>query len=274
MNRRKMTVLIMLLALFLSSGSLPREAEPVADTSASVKEDPGPSHLELRLEWQEKLLNDIRAEYLVSKTGVSEELARRIVSAVDKETANYDLDPERILALIIVESWGDPHAESKAGALGLMQVMPRTGRYIANQTGFKWSGVEELKVVDSNIAYGTWYYQYLLRKFRGDEHATLAAYNWGPDHIQGRIKRAEKLPQVYPGKVYAAEEELRGVIWNEYNTRFWRGLDQYVHNARQRSDTPRSQRRSVHCRFSGRDEQSLCLRDGASVPASPGDLSR
>lgn len=271
MNKRKLIMLIVLCALIMVSGE--RYIETIEAPIVVVKE-PVIHWSELVDGYREQLLHDIRKDHLMDKTGIKEELASRIVAAIDVESRRYNLDPNRILALIIIESWGDPDAESKVGALGLMQVMPDTGRYIARKSGFKWSGVEELRVVESNISYGTWYYDHLLEMFDGNEHAAVSAYNWGPDNIRGRMKQGKDLPRVYPGKVYAAQEELQGVIWNEYQSRFWRGVDQYVSDARKRRYTSRSSGGSGHCQLPSSDVESVCVRDGESVPASPGNLSR
>ncbi len=272
MSKRRLTMLIVLCSLFLISGE--QIIETTEEVTVSAVEKPETHWSELSDGYREQLLHDIRKEHLIAKTGIKEELASRIVTAIDVESLRYDLDPNRILALIIIESWGNPNAESKVGALGLMQVMPATGRYIARKSGFKWSGVEGLRVVESNISYGTWYYDHLLEIFDGDAHAAVSAYNWGPDNIRGRIRRGKDLPKVYPGKVYAAQEELQGVIWNEYQSRFWRGVDQYVSDAREREHAARSAGGSLSCELRRGDEQGVCDRDGESVPASPGNLSR
>ena len=272
MSKRRLTMLIVLCSLLLISGE--QVIETTKEVPVAVVKEPEIHWSELANGYREQLLHDIRKEHLVAKTGIKEELASRIVIAIDVEAMRYNLDPNRILALIIIESWGNPNARSKVGALGLMQVMPATGEYIARKSGFRWSGVEGLRVVESNISYGTWYYDHLLEIFDGDEHAAISAYNWGPDNIQGRIKRGKALPKVYPGKVYAAQEELQGVIWNEYQSRFWRGVDQYVSDARERKYATRPASGSVSCELRRGDEQGVCVRDGKSVPASPGDLSR
>lgn len=270
MNRRGITLLILLLVIPLSSGSPP----PVPEVAEIVEvQEPETPHHVLVDAFREQLINEIRAEHLVNKTGIEKSLASQIVIAVNKECEQYDLMPNQVLAIIIVESWGNPEALSHMGAVGLMQVMPDTGRFIARVTGFKWSGVGELRLVESNISYGSWYYYHLLEKFDGDEHAAISAYNWGPDNIRGRIREGKALPKVYPGKVFAAQEELRGVLWNEYDIRFWRGLDQYVRDTRQREYAERSDSRAVDCGLHVDDEQGVCVRDGESVPASPGDLS-
>jgi hypothetical protein len=248
--------------------------ETSEEVPAIVVEEPEIHWSELADGYREQLLHDIRKEHLIAKTGIKKELASRIITAIDVESLRYDLDPNRILALIIIESWGNPNAKSRVGALGLMQVMPATGRYIARKSGFRWSGVEELRIVESNISYGTWYYDHLLEQFDDDDHAAIAAYNWGPENIRSRIQRGKTLPRVYPGKVYAAQEELQGVIWNEYQSRFWRGVDQYVSDAREREYAARSASGSGHCQLPSSDGESVCVRDGETVPASPRNLSR
>jgi hypothetical protein len=265
-------MLMVLCTSLLISGE--QTIDPPEEVPVVAVEEPEIPRSELSWEYQEQLLHDIRKEYLVAKTGIKEELAARIVAAIDVESNRYEIDPNRILALIIVESHGNPSAESKVGALGLMQVMPATGRYIARKSGFKWSGVGELRIVESNISYGTWYYDHLLEQFEDDDHAAIAAYNWGPENIRNRIQRGKTLPRVYPGKVYAAQEELQGVIWNEYQSRFWRGVDQYVSDAREREHAARSASGSGYCKLPSGDGQGVCVRDGESIPASPGNLSR
>jgi hypothetical protein len=273
MSKRRLTMLIALCTVITVSGSYTAEAPDKFLVAAPV-EEPQARWSDLADEYRDILLHTIRVEHLTRKTGITEEMASRIVAAVDLECLNYDCDPNLIIGLIIVESWGNPNAESRVGALGLMQVMPATGKYIARTSGFKWSGVEGLRAVESNISYGTWYLDYLLHKFGGDEHAAISAYNWGPENIRSRIKNAKKLPQVYPGKVYAARDELQGVIWNEYQSRFWRGADQYVSDSRRQQHAARPERRSSDCELHVRDGQGICMRDGESVPASPGDLSQ
>ena len=102
-----------------------------------------------------------------------------------------------------------------------MQVMPATGRVIARERNEVWGGTESLYDVDTNITYGVWYYHYLLQVFEGNEMAAIAAYNWGPDHIAGRIKKGRRLPRVYPSKVLRAQTKLEREFDNEISTRYW-----------------------------------------------------
>ena len=87
------------------------------------------------------------------------------------EAANrYQVDPAIILAIIKAESNYDLYAVSRAGAVGLMQLMPRTAREL---------GVRNIFNPEQNIHGGVKYFSQLLNKFSGDHALALAAYNAG-----------------------------------------------------------------------------------------------
>lgn len=260
MRSHRLAILAGLALLFLDN--MTWAPEPPPEPEPTVQEDPGPPWHVLHGAWQMQVYRDIQRDHLISKMNIDEDLATEIVTLVDRESMRYGLSSSRMLALIIVESWGDPDAVSHAGAIGLMQVLPGTGRFIARRMDHEWNGPRDLKDVETNISFGTWYYQHLLRQFRGDEHAALAAYNWGPEHIRLRIKNAERLPQVYPGKVYLAEEELRKELWNEYRVRYWRGLDSFVNRARECVHAGGSYAECGLEWYPELDEQSLSPEDG------------
>jgi len=87
---------------------------------------------------------------------------------------SQDLDPSLLRSLVHHESAGDSLAVSKAGAIGLTQLMPAT----AKELGVKnpWDGQENLKA-------GAKYLKTLLKKFGGREDLALAAYNAGPSAV-------------------------------------------------------------------------------------------
>jgi soluble lytic murein transglycosylase-like protein len=85
----------------------------------------------------------------------SEITAKRILSAVYENSLQYDLSPELILAVIKVESEFNPKAYSDAGAIGLMQLMPITGRYVGRSLGLWIDGKEDLYDIEKNIQIGT-----------------------------------------------------------------------------------------------------------------------
>lgn len=150
--------------------------------------------------------------------------ALELVHVVDKESSNQDVDPIRVLALIVVESGGQPRIVSTADARGLMQILPATGEFIARARGEKWRGEKSLFDSKTNVRYGTWYYRHLRDTFGGDAHSALAAYNWGPKTIQDRMKVGEKLPRIYPEKVWLEERWIQKEWTRENISYFWRRL--------------------------------------------------
>lgn len=107
--------------------------------------------------------------------------------------AQYGQDPLFIAAIIRTESSWRPGAESSVGAMGLMQIMPDTGAWIASKNGWEY---EESQLADgpANIRLGCWYVDYLSRKFGGDQTLLLAAYNAGENKVsqwvdEGRMKQ-------------------------------------------------------------------------------------
>ena len=93
------------------------------------------------------------------------------------------LDKSLLAALIRQESTWEPAAKSRAGALGLMQVMPATGRQIARTLKVtRWSA-EALLDPATNIRFGTHHLAAALRRFEGDLGRALAAYNAGASRV-------------------------------------------------------------------------------------------
>ena len=75
--------------------------------------------------------------------------------------ASHDLDPALVAAVVYVESRFDSNAESEAGAIGLMQLLPDTAEGIALRTGGSEFVVADLRDPDINVRYGTWYLEHL-----------------------------------------------------------------------------------------------------------------
>jgi soluble lytic murein transglycosylase len=93
---------------------------------------------------------------------------------INQSVADYGSDVYLVLAIIKVESAFNSEAESQAGALGLMQVMPDTAEYISERKVTR----EELMNPEYNIITGVKYFGYLYDRFNEKEWA-LAAYNAG-----------------------------------------------------------------------------------------------
>ncbi|MEW8993175.1 lytic transglycosylase domain-containing protein [Clostridium sp.] len=95
----------------------------------------------------------------------------------------YNVDPNLVAAVINTESKFVVDASSSKGAIGLMQIMPETGKWIAEKlelTNFK---EEIIADPEMNIRMGTWYLKKLSDDFNGDYILILAAYNGGPGNV-------------------------------------------------------------------------------------------
>jgi soluble lytic murein transglycosylase len=95
------------------------------------------------------------------------------------------LDPYLVAALIRQETEFNPDAKSPVNALGLMQLMPSTGRELARKDGVKLASTRSLLDPAISIRLGTRYMREQLDNWNGDWVRTLAAYNAGP----GRLKQ-------------------------------------------------------------------------------------
>jgi len=126
-----------------------------------------------------------------------------VARAIVDESKRHDIDPSLVLAVIHVESRYDAFAVSSAGALGLMQILPATGRELAARTGVDWTGPRTLFDPVANVRLGVAYLKQLSDRYRSTSMA-LAAYNWGPGHIDRRLRSGTPLPTTYPALVFEA----------------------------------------------------------------------
>ncbi len=112
-------------------------------------------------------------------------------SIIYREAKKNDIRPELVAAVIQQESKFHPTARSHMGAQGLMQLVPRTGR---------WMGARNLMNPVENIAAGTKYLKYLHERFNGNETKVIAAYNAG----EGAVRRFGGVPPYRETRKYVA----------------------------------------------------------------------
>jgi soluble lytic murein transglycosylase len=105
-------------------------------------------------------------------------------SLVDRYAQARNLDPALLCALILEESRFQVQAVSPAGARGLIQVMPQTGKRIARELKIRRFSGEQLFDPAVNIRLGSWYFARMLEEFGGKVHLALAAYNAGPHMVR------------------------------------------------------------------------------------------
>ena len=98
-------------------------------------------------------------------------------------SAVHDLEPAWVASVIRNESRFRPDAVSPAGAIGLMQIMPATGAWIAEQVSLSDYSLAQLTNPALNIQLGTWYLRHLLDRFSTVD-TTLMAYNAGPTNAE------------------------------------------------------------------------------------------
>ena len=96
-------------------------------------------------------------------------------SIIYNEAKKNDLPPELVAAVVKAESRFKPTARSGVGAVGLMQLMPRTG---------KWLGARDLTNPVQNITAGAKYLRYLHDRFDGNSVKAIAAYNAGEGNVR------------------------------------------------------------------------------------------
>ena len=124
---------------------------------------------------------------LKPKNGVvSKEMAellypRPFWNSIQKYANQFNVDPFLMVALIREESRFNPQALSKVGAIGLSQVMPGTGKYIAKSLNIPWTGEKLLANAETNIMFGTYYVSRLKIEFNNNYVQMLMGYNAGPN---------------------------------------------------------------------------------------------
>lgn len=103
-------------------------------------------------------------------------------SLIQKYAPPRGLDPYMIAALMAQESTFDAQIRSSANAIGLMQIVPATGRRYARQLRIRHFSASKLEDPETNVRIGTAYFADLVERF-GGPHLALASYNAGPSPV-------------------------------------------------------------------------------------------
>ncbi|NEP57540.1 MAG: transglycosylase SLT domain-containing protein [Symploca sp. SIO2G7] len=96
------------------------------------------------------------------------------------------LNPFLVTALIRQESRFEKQIRSSAGAVGLMQVMPDTGKWVAEKIDLQEYNVEE---PSDNIQLGTWFLDFTHKEYDNNSLLALASYNAGPGNVSKWVEK-------------------------------------------------------------------------------------
>lgn len=162
--------------------------------------------------WDEAMELGIAQRFQQANTGLTPEGERRAAAAVVRQARAAALDPLLVAAVIEVESTYRAYAVSPVGAIGLMQVMPTTGKWLSEKLGQPVRTREQLFDPERNIELGVHYLAELQRQF-GRLDLALLAYNAGPTRARaiasGPEEKLERWLDSYAGKVLAVHRRLQ-----------------------------------------------------------------
>ena len=146
------------------------------------------------------LLGLTPAPAIQAQTGQAAQPAPGGPYAVDIAEAahRFGIPAAWIAAVLAAESNADPAAVSKAGAMGLMQLMPETARDL---------GVDDPYDPFQNVMAGTGYLKTLLHRYNGDTNTALAAYNWGMGNVERNPGRLPEETKTYIARITQYRDE-------------------------------------------------------------------
>ena len=104
------------------------------------------------------------------------------------------LDPAWMFGIVRRESAFMTDAKSSAGALGLMQMMPRTAREVSRRLGLSRPRTKDLISTERNLLLGSAYLRQVLDRFKGNQVLATAAYNAGPHRVSQWLPAKKEMP--------------------------------------------------------------------------------
>jgi soluble lytic murein transglycosylase-like protein len=168
---------VLVLAVLLTAHGVPAAAEATAtgifaftDTQGVIHYSNVPADKRFRL----LLAAPPEPREMGSRAGVSLERFAAYTRLIKGAAQSNRLEPALVTAVMLAESGGDPRAQSKRGARGLMQLMPATARQY---------GVSNVFDPEENIRGGSRYLRDLVERYQNDMQLVLAAYNAGPEAV-------------------------------------------------------------------------------------------
>ncbi|MEE4246215.1 MAG: transglycosylase SLT domain-containing protein [Kangiellaceae bacterium] len=143
-------------------------------------------------QWHEQVI------ILLAETGLYNAVNLRFPMAysdiMQKASNKTNLDVSLSLAVARKESAFMPDAISRVGAIGLMQLMPQTAKYVANKVKLPAYYSEQLSQPETNVLLGSHYLKLLLEHYQGNTVLAAASYNAGRRKVTNWLPKDQALP--------------------------------------------------------------------------------
>jgi soluble lytic murein transglycosylase len=141
---------------------------------------------------------------------------------VSNNAKKFGIDPFWILSIMREESHFRPDTLSRSNAMSLMQILPSTGKWIAQKVGHRPWRKNDLWKPEVNIKFGSWYLKYLSDLFNGDLFLASASYNGGQGNIQRKVEKGpfahlpvlQRLDRVPMSETRDYFKKVMGSYWN------------------------------------------------------------
>ena len=163
-----------------------------------------------------------RAEYAVLSRQITYWQARYpllYLEPIQKWASARQVNPLLVVALMRQESMFQPKIKSVAGAVGLMQVMPNTAKWIAPQISMDMKTIN-LENPNDNIMLGTWYLDHTHQQYNNNSMLAIASYNAGPGNVAKWLRTIPKKdPDEFVEEIPFGETRnyVRQVLGNYWN---------------------------------------------------------
>jgi soluble lytic murein transglycosylase-like protein len=151
------------------------------------------------------IAREILAERALQLSELEQEGVARAIVKAEQE---HGLPALLVLALIEQESHFRPKARGPGGSLGLMQLMPKSARALAERHDIPWHGAQTLHDPVKNVHLGVLYLAAMREQF-GSTDLAMAAYNIGPGAVQRRLARGLSCKGPYVTGVLQRFQSLR-----------------------------------------------------------------
>lgn len=139
-------------------------------------------------------ITEIIMKHHSKATPLSLREAHQFSASIVAESFRSGFDPLFVASIIKSESTFNPLARSRAGAVGLMQMLPSTGTFVVSNNNLNDGKTYDVNDPKHNIRLGILYLAYLRKIFHNDKEKMLIAYNWGPENARKAFRSNRAAP--------------------------------------------------------------------------------